>query len=94
MSTRAVTGWCSAKTRTGVGMVAVGLQLAALFVSCGVICGVAWLNTRDSERASTATGALRTDDYSRLAVLVAMRFWLLMVGGGVLSALHTLRVAR
>jgi hypothetical protein len=59
-----------------------GLQLVGMFVACCVICGVAFLVSRDVDlrSAAPAVSSIRPD-YVRLALLLTFRCWLLLLGG-------------
>jgi hypothetical protein len=80
--------------RRPVTTVGQAFQLAVMFTACVVICGVAWLITRDTELPASGVGALPTDEYLRRALSFSLRLWLLLLGGGVPAALRALGSGR
>jgi hypothetical protein len=69
-----------------------GLQLVGLFAASCVICGVTFLVSRevDAPSARPALSSIRPD-YLRLALLLTLRCWLLLLGCGVPAAIKALR---
>ena len=69
-----------------------GLQLVGMFAACCVICGVAFVVSRDVDaRSATSAVSPIRPDYVRLAMLLTLRCWRLLLGCGVPAAIRALR---